>query len=230
MNHEQDDNAGRDGSGEPPRGRPGEHHPEPSPDSTPPEADQRDGDRAVSDENGALRAKRDEIDSIDDAIEAELVNDPPKERLRSVMSQWAGKLPHPDDAERYELISPGTLDRLISIEERRMGVVEREVHIAEMREATVRGAIEAESDVKRSLAAADKGALQRGQWQSWSISLVALGAVFLGLVLGYPQALFAIIVPIVQAGASLVRTVTQARNAGEDADRTSAPTDGEDDE
>lgn len=113
-----------------------------------------------------------------------------------------------------------------------MGVVEREVQIAETREATVRDAVEAESDVKRSLAAADTGALRRGQWQSWSISLVALSAVILGLCLGYPQALFAIIVPIVQAGASLVRTVTQARSAGDDTDRPSAPKndDSDDDE
>lgn len=95
-----------------------------------------------------------------------------------------------------------------------MGVVEREVNLTEIREETVRAAVDAEADVKRSLADADKSALQRGQWLSWSLSLISLGAVFFGLSLGYPQALWGLGVPIVQAGAALVRTVTQAQHDG----------------
>lgn len=97
-----------------------------------------------------------------------------------------------------------------------MSVVERDGQISEQREATIRSAVDAESDVKRALATADTEALRRGQWLSWSISLVSLSAVILGLVLGYPQALWGIVVPIVQAGVSLVRTVTQAQRDGDD--------------
>lgn len=211
MSHEQADTEGRDRTGEPPRSRHDEHDTATTTDAATSSPEQRDGDRGIGDEDGALRATRDEVDSVDDAIEAEFVDGPPMQRLRSVMSRWSGELPHPADAERYEQLSPGTLDRLIVLKERQMAVAEQEVRLSEMREGTIREAVDAEADVKRELAVADTGALRRGQWLSWSISLVALGAVMLGLTLGYPQALWGIVVPIVQAGASLVRTVTQAQ-------------------
>lgn len=220
MSHEQDDYADSDGAGEPPRGRHDEHGSSDATDPAAAGAEQRDDDRDVSDAHGAVSATRDEVDSVDDAIEAEIVNDPPRRRLQSVLSSWSGELPHPADAERYEALSPGTLDRLITLNERRMTVVEREVDISERREETIRSAVDAESDVKRALADADKDALRRGQWLSWSISLISLGAVILGLTLGYPQALWGIVVPIVQAGVSLVRTVTQARQSEKETERT----------
>lgn len=219
MSHEQDDHAGSDEAREPSRGRPNDYDPQASPDSSAEDADERDNDCRVGAENGALRATRDELDSVDEALDAEIVDDIPKrQRLRSIVSEWSGTLPHPADAERYEAIAPGTLDRLIALNERRMGVVEREVQIAEKRAETVRIAVDAESDVKRSLAEADTGAIKRGQWQLWSISISSLVAVIIGLALGYPQALFGIIVPIVQAGASLVRTVSQAAHSGGEAE------------
>lgn len=223
MSHEQDDQAGSDEAREPSRGRPDEHHSQAPPDSAAAEADQRDDDCGVGAENGALRAARDELNSVDEALDAEIVDEPPKrQRLRSAISEWSGTLPHPADAERYEAIAPGTLDRLIGLNERRMTVVEREVQIAEKRAETVRIAVDAEADVKRSLAEADKGAIKRGQWQLWSISILSLVAVIIGLALGYPQALFGIIVPIVQAGASLVRTVSQAQRHSDESDNESS--------
>lgn len=190
--------------------------------------DKRDGSRGVGAEDGAISAAPgDNLDSVDDAIDAEVVDGSPRDLIRSVMAQWSGDLPHPDDAERYERIAPGTLDRLIALNERRMGVVEREIDIADSREATVRAAVNAEADVKRSLAAADTGALRRGQWLSWSISVASIGAVFFGLHLGHPQALWGLGVPIVQAGVSLVRTVTQAQQAQQER-RKPQPVDEED--
>ncbi|QDK01135.1 hypothetical protein I5J50_gp29 [Mycobacterium phage Purky] len=217
MRYEQDDNAGSSRAGEPPRGRDDEHDSSAATDTSADGPEQRADDRKVSAEDSALSAARDKVDAVDEAIEAEFVDDPTSNRsdLRSVVAQWSGELPHPADAERYEAISPGTLDRLIRLKERQMGAVEHELRIDERREETIRSAVDAEADVKRSLAAADRDALQRGQYLSWSISLAAMIAVMVGLSLGYPQALWAIGVPIVQAGASLVRTVTQSRSNGD---------------
>lgn len=217
MNHEPTD-KGSDGSG---KGPGSGHDVDPAEESSNPSAqdrDERGSNSVLSSRFRAIGEADDEVavdvESVDDAIDAEIVDGSPHERLRAVMSQWSGNLPHPDDAERYERIAPGTLDRLIALDERRIGVVEREVDLAETREQTVRTAVEASSDVRRVLADADTGALRRGQWQSFTLSLASLGAVIFGLSLGYPQALWGLGVPIVQAGAVLVRTVTQAQEHG----------------
>ncbi|WP_228843523.1 hypothetical protein [Mycobacteroides abscessus] len=216
LSHEQDDHTGSDGAGEPSRGRLDEHDPEAVTDSAAPDADQHDDDSGVGAANGALGKTRDELDSAEEALDAEIVDDRPKKRIRSVISEWSGNLPHPNDAERYERIAPGTLDRLISLNERRLSVVEREVEISEKRAETIRVAVTAEADVKRSLADADAGAIRRGQWQLWSISILSIVAVITGLALGYPQALWGILVPIVQTGAALVRTVTQQHRGNDE--------------
>ncbi|AMS02258.1 hypothetical protein SEA_PHRANN_32 [Mycobacterium phage Phrann] len=217
MRYEEDDNAGSNSAGEPPRGRHDEHDSPAANDASTDGPEQRADDRNVRAEDSALSEARDKIDAVDEAIEAEFVDEPTKNRsdLRAVVAQWSGELPHPADAERYEAIAPGTLDRLIRLKERQMGAVEHELRIDERREETIRSAVDAESDVKRSLATADRDALKRGQYLSWTISLTAMAAVIVGLSLGYPQALWAIGVPIVQAGASLVRTVTQSRSNGD---------------
>ncbi|EIV27920.1 hypothetical protein [Mycobacteroides abscessus] len=217
MSHEGNDRTGSDETRSPAGRRPGEHDPETSADAAAPDGDERDSDHGVRSENGALRAARDELDSAEEALEAEIVDHLPKAgRPRSIISQWSGDLPHPDDAVRYEAIAPGTLDRLISLKERHMSVIEREVEIAERRADTVHIAVSAESDVRRSLAEADTGAIKRGQWQLWSISAFSLAAVITGLLLGYPQALIGILVPIVQAGTALVTTVTQQHRDNSD--------------
>jgi uncharacterized membrane protein len=208
LSHEQADTTGRDDSRLPTGGRHDEHDSATPLDIDPAGAEQRDGDHPGSAEDGALSAARHTLEDLDAAIDAEIVEDRPKRR-HAVMASWSGHLPHPDDAERYEALSPGTLDRLLELQERRMGVMEHDMRIEEQREVTIRVAVDAEADVNRSLADADKDALQRGQWLSWTISLAAMVAVIVGLMLGYPQALWAIGVPIVQAGATLVRTVTQ---------------------
>lgn len=96
MSHEQDDYADSDGAGEPPRGRHDEHGSSDATDPAAAGAEQRDDDRDVSDAHGAVSATRDEVDSVDDAIEAEIVNDPPRRRLRSVLSV------HPSSFNRHE--------------------------------------------------------------------------------------------------------------------------------
>lgn len=209
MNHE-DDTDGRDEARRQAGSRHHEHHPPPPTDPGTPEPEQRAGDHEGSSGDGALSAARHNLEDVDAEIDAEIVEDRPH-RLQAAMAMWSGQLPHPDDAERYEALAPGTLDRLLTLKERQMGVVEHDMHIEEQRESTVRASVDASSDVKRALASADKDALQRGQWLSWSISVAAMAAVIVGLILGYPQALWAIGVPIVQAGASLVRTVTQGK-------------------
>lgn len=220
MSHEQDDDPSSDGPRKQTRGRSDERDSGSAADNSATPPNQREDDSRVSPQDGTVG---DQIDSADEAIEAEIVDPRPGGQIRSIVSEWSGNLPHPDDAERYERISAGALDRMISLNERRMAVVEHEVRISEKRQDTVRLAVEAEADVKRALATADTGALQRGQWLSWSISLVALVAVIIGLLLGHPIALWGIVVPIAQTGASLVRTVTQARRDGDDGGQKTAP-------
>ena len=202
-----------EGRGEPREqtGRGHDDHDSASPvDSEPASAKQRPGDSGVGGQECAVSSPRDSIDAADETIEAEVVDDPSAGRISAVMTQWSGELPHPDDSERYEQILPGTLDRMLTLNERRMGVIERDQEIAAQREATVRTAVDAESDVKRELASADREALARGQWLSWTISVAAMAAAILGVVLGHPQALWAVVVPVAQVAGSLIRTVTQS--------------------
>lgn len=109
MSHEGNDRTGSDETRSPAGRRPGEHDPETSADAAAPDGDERDSDHGVRSENGALRAARDELDSAEEALEAEIVDHLPKAgRPRSIISQWSGDLPHPDDAVRYEAIAPTT--------------------------------------------------------------------------------------------------------------------------
>lgn len=230
MSHESGRDQIRHGAGQESRSGPDEPDPPTSTDHHAPRAGKSDRDRRGGDTNSEVSAARSAVGSADDAIEAEIVEDGQKRLIESVISSaWSGALPHPDDAERYERLSPGTLDRLMAIKERQMSVAEHEMRISEKREDTIRCAVDAEADVKRSLAHADAGALKRGQFLSWTISTACIVTVAFGLWLGYPQAVWGIIVPALQAGTSLIRTVSQPQS-GRDArkpSRTQSPGDGD---
>lgn len=96
--------------------------------------------------------------------------------------------------------------------ERRVGIIERDQQIAIQRENTVHEAVVAESDVKKTLALADRESLARGQWMSWSIGIGAVAVAIIGLLLGYPATVTALVVPLAQIGGQLVKTVTRDRN------------------
>ena len=205
----------------------GSRHPHDDP-GTPPHSrtsasGQRSRDGEISRKERERGALRREVEAADETIEGEILDPPGSERVHAVISQWSGELPHPDDAERYEALQPGTFDRLVRMNERRLSIVEKDQESAATREETIRTAVTAEADVKRELASADTEALKRGQWMSWSISAGSLAIIAFGLAVGQPAALTAVIIPIIQVGAQLVRTVTRDRMESTDRQAVDEP-------
>ncbi|MFT4126252.1 MAG: hypothetical protein QM662_08485 [Gordonia sp. (in: high G+C Gram-positive bacteria)] len=189
------------------------HDPAASADPQSAGADERPRDRRVRSSECQVSPPRNSVEDVSDTIDGEVLPPTEARRIGAVVSQWSGDLPHPDDAERYEQLQAGTFDRLLALNERRMGVIERDQELAFKREQTVGEAVSAEADVKRSLASADAEALRRGQWMALGISLCALLIAGLGLILGYPVALAALLVPVVQIAGQLIRTVTNTHNS-----------------
>lgn len=175
-------------------------------------SDERRGDRRVGGEDGAVDQTRDAVDEIGDVVDAEIIddNDPKVKRLVEMSLSWSGELPHPGDLERYEALCPGITSRLLDQKDQSLAIVAS-------RTRTVERAVDAEATTQETLAVADMEALRRGQWLSWSISMAAIVASIVGLSLGYPVALAALIVPIVQVSGKLIRTVTDGH------ERLSAP-------
>lgn len=46
--------------------------------------------------------------------------------IQAIMESWMGRFPHPDDAERYEQIHPGFLDRHFRLYETEQKIVEKQ--------------------------------------------------------------------------------------------------------
>lgn len=206
-----DEDSGREQSRSTTRRGHHEHDPAPPDDNDPTPGDKRAGDSGFGHREGSLSETYSGVAELDETLDAEIIGGSDA-RMITAITQWSGDLPRPEDLAEYESILPGIADRLVAINERRMGAIERELGISEAREQTVREAVLGEVAVNTTLAEADRAALNQGQWLSWSISALCLVAVFVGLALGYPQALWALGVPVVQAGTVLVRTVTQSHS------------------
>ena len=145
------------------------------------------------------RAGNRELGGLGEVVDAELVGDANPSQV--IETLWSGQLPHPEDLERYEALHPGITGRILDQKDRQLEVME-------VRARTVARAVDAEANSTEILAAADRDALKRGQYLSWSIALAACVIAIVGLVAGQAVALVAIIVPAIQVASRLVRTVT----------------------
>lgn len=203
MSHDDVDGEGRE-EGTLSRGRHHADHAAQAADRTSAADDVGGGDNPERDSHDPDSEQvKNEIEAVEEILEAEIDDRLDGNRRATGLqfaAEWKAPIPHPDALARYEEICPGAANRVLAMAERNLA-------IREVREATVRAAIDGEARVQGVLAEADRDSLKRGQYLAAAISALVAALSFAGMFLT-PWAAIGFAVPLAQVASSLVRTVS----------------------
>jgi len=214
LGHDDDNDAECPDEGTEARGRHDADTAATDPDRREATSDIRDRDRPERDGDGTPSARelaeveKTRVQAVEEILEGEIDEAAIEELVTS--EHWRGPLPHPAALAAFERILPGAADRVLSL-------AERELALRELREQTVRAAVDGQVRVETVTADADRDALKRGQYLATGISALVSMLSFAGMFLT-PWAAVGFAVPLSQVATALIRTVSDGLRARDQSD------------